>query len=199
MKEKSGQKKKVLRELKEFISKQAGGDSVGLITAYLATKDGKEKCGDWIHQLPVFKALLMIILQCFDRSDSFHQRQWLSMLRHAGLKPKELHRLGCQFSKKAWCTAGAHTRTNYPGAPVEEKRGRPGVSLHTIESIREHALSEKMSRPSTNRTVKPKGIEEPLPVQYKNYSDREAYRIWKNIQTTNGRRWSHSCGFHFFT
>jgi len=182
----SGQKKKVLALFQQFIRAKAGGDAQGLIAAYLGTHAGKASCQNFIYEVPRMKNVLMILKKCYQLTSDYNKRQWLSVVREAGFSAGELWEMGWGFSKKAWCTAGKHTSNQYAGAPVREDRGRPKVSPVIVESITKHALSDEMSRPASNRTVIVNS--EPVPVRYKNSTDRESYVKWKTAQKETGVR-----------
>jgi hypothetical protein len=132
------------------------------------------------------KALLSTLQRAFENSENFHKRQWLSTVRKAGFTYQDLHNIGWKFTKKTWKSAGNHIVAAYPGARVAENRGRFPLSPVIIQSITNHALSDEMSRPESNRTVKlPKGTRNPgkrVVVRYKNFSDSEAYNKWKKGQ-----------------
>lgn len=60
-----------------------------------------------------------------------------------------------------------------------------------INRIKEHALSDEISRPASNRTVRlPNSLpgQEKLPVRYKNFTEAEMYQRWKELETSQGRR-----------
>ena len=186
MKDRSGQKKKVLQQFSDFIQYNAGNDPVGLITGYLATKAGKSKCSNWVYEVPVFKKLLAILHNCFINAKDYNKRQWLSVVRHAGLTAQELRDVGWDFSNKAWHTAGKHSFTSYAGAPVREDRGRMSLSPVIVNSIKHCVLSDEMSRPAANRTVKSTDSEEQVPVRYRNFSQKDSFHMWRSKQQSSG-------------
>lgn len=187
----SGQKKTVLRNFKNFIKTSAGGDAVGLITTYISSNEGKSSCKDWVFKTKYIKNLVKTLRNAYEKAESFHKRQWLSVVRAAGFTSTDLHRFGWKFTKKAWKSAGLHSICSYPGANVKENRGRCALSQDMVQRIKKHVLSDSMSRPASNRTMKitnsSSGDAERVVVRFKNFSDGDAYNIWKEQEEEQKR------------
>lgn len=106
LKDGGGQKKKILREVAKFLDHASGGDTTGLIAAYLESKF--EKKNGLIFQIPRVLKLLQALQKAFKNQENFQKRQILSILRKAGFTMAELRNLGWNMSKKAWTSAGKH-------------------------------------------------------------------------------------------
>lgn len=192
MKPGSGQQKRTLKQFRQFIENSAGGDALGVFNAYFGTRTAKQGGLKFkFHQnFPQFKNLISIIHNLFNKSNHYDQRQWLSIMRSSGFSGAELRQMGWIFSKRAWTEAGKHAEENFPGAPVQEKRGRRGLSDEIKESIKAHALSLRMSYPAANRTIKVKTPEGKVTtaVVYKSTTDTESFQIWKADREKEGKR-----------
>lgn len=71
---------------------------------------------------------------------------------------------------------------------MKERRGRRPISQEVIQRITNHALSDEMSRPAANRTVKGRSNEEQVPVRYKNCSDVKSYAKYKQTELAAQRK-----------
>ena len=125
MKPQSGQRKRTLRQLGDFVEYSAGGDVVGVFNAYFETRRGKGMCTKqkFLEQIPQYKNLMKVLLRAFCKSELYEQRQWLSIMRASGFSGSELRRMDWQFSKRAWTETTRHSIRTYPVSPVCTKIG----------------------------------------------------------------------------
>ena len=141
--------KTTLRNLKEFVNLNGGGDAKHLFAAYFGANNTKnlQSGKSYVHKLPVIKNILQILKHCHDNAKDFDKRQWLSIVQNAGFSLHQLRDAGWQISSnyRAWKIATEHSRNLYPGAPVPEKRGRKAIANSVLQSIKKFVCSDTYS------------------------------------------------------
>jgi len=135
-----GQYKTTMKNLKEFVNFNGGGDAKHLFAAYFrGNNTQKLQSGkSYVHKLPVIKNILQILKNCHDNAKDFDKRQWLSIVQNAGFS---LH----QLKDAGWKISTEHSSNLYPGAPVPEKRGRKAIANSVLQSIKKFVCSDTYS------------------------------------------------------
>ena len=188
MKKKSGQQKKVLRDLQKFVDNNAGGDTEGLFNSFFNTRKNQKKnlSQNLILQNDKVNGLISGLRNACNSSPAKGKKQFLSLMRAAGFTQREVQEFGFSCSFDAWKTAGNFNKNHTPGSYIPSNGGRQKTDPLILKDISDFALSKENCRPSPNRTVKVgkgKGNKEDVPVSYLNTSVSEAYHKWRRQRT----------------
>lgn len=111
--QKGGQRQKTIRELKDLVDISAGGDFNGLFEVFMKTAphviDGNRSLTPWevlIRDSQQTGRLLQGIQVLIGQSSDYKKRQFISILRHAGLSRDFLDRKGIHVGEKGSLTQG---------------------------------------------------------------------------------------------
>jgi len=107
MSKRSGQRNRVLLEFKKFVTYNAGGDEIGLLTDFLNTREAKkdEVFDKLIMNSPKITLLLDLLKNATNNCEGFFKRQFLSIMRASKFTLKEIKKLGFLCSNDAWKSA----------------------------------------------------------------------------------------------
>ena len=181
-----GQRKKVLKELSAFIDNNAGGDTIGLLNAFLNTQKAKKDNlqTKMIMENKKIKDLIRLMSEASNNSPG--KAQFVSLMRSSGFTMKEVNELGFMCSANTWKSSQVHAEKNYPGSPVKKKSGgRQILSADIKESVQKFMKTKKMSHPAANRTVLvlKNGQKVRTPVRYRDTTITEAHQRWKLMRS----------------
>jgi hypothetical protein len=159
--QKGGQRRKTITEFKKYLNQTSGGDTLELIAAYMATREGmkKKKERNEYFMDEKLKMIVESLKSQHNLAAPQQKRRWLSLI--ATLLPMaQLQKMGWKINSHSFRSARKHYEEYGPGAPIPKPQIPPKKQRipELPEIVKQFFYKDEITRAAPNKNIYKKQV-----------------------------------------